>query len=500
MLNYCIIWNNWSYACSYNFILFCDAQEDVPGFVENLKLFSEYPCVSKPDYCLPELDIKNGYKLVARNPICLIYLSSDCTQQVCVVTSSELTLRPTLEANEVLITPIVCVSPDGMFHSEKPAIIELLNTVEFAKMEVTQKLKHKLVPVYSNASPVQWKKLELQDCMTCGDRVTFKTNHFSYFAVVAQLPSTSVSTIVKPDPSHESKPVELTIPELPGFKVEIPPASVQCVTNITATVCHNDPELHDSNCDYQSPASAFVILEPHNTQFFNRIPITMPIPGYSEITEKHPDIKLQLWYSNRCCNEDTEQIRIKWEHIEEADIDISCDSEGNYLATTYTSHFSVFRYLWDILIDWRLNYFAERIRGRCQVFMSREVKYESYVTFGIAVLLYPFRDPYDKLDQYDYILHDSYVPIEFFAGNKLCRIELDSSLQLDSEKSDTEQVKRLSKDYEMRVDFLIRLQAGDKLELPEGMVLGKLCIDEHIQQHNFNLIKVQLNYMNLIEV
>ena len=480
-----------------NCTLFCDAQEEAPGHAENLKLFLEHPSVSNIDYCLPELDIEQGYKLVARNPVCLIYLSNDCTQQVCVVTSTDLALRPTLKANEVLITPVVYISPDGIVCSDKPAIIQLLNTVVFAKMDATQKLKHKLVPVYSNAFPVEWKTLELQDCTMSDERVTFKTNHFSHFAVVAQLPNTSVSAIVKPDPSHESKPVELTIPELPGFKVEIPPASVQCVTNITATVCHNDPDLQDSNCEYQSPASAFVILEPHKAQFSNIIPITIPIPGYAKITEAHPDIKLQLWYSNRCYHGDTEQTQIKWEHIEEADIDISCDSEGNYLATTYTAHFSIFRYLWDTLIDWRLNYFAERIRGRCQVFMSREVEFESNVTFGIAVLLYPFRDPYDKLDRYDYVLYSSCLPIEYFAGNKLCRLELNSALPLDSENSDIEQIKRLSTDYEMRVDFLIRLQAGDKLELPEGMVLGKLCIDEHIQQHTFNLIKVQLNCMSL---
>ena len=478
-------------SCMHVLINCTYAQEDAPGHAENHKQLVEHPSVSNTDYWLPELDIKQGYKLVARNPVCLIYLSNDCTQQVC-VTSTELALRPTLKANEVLITPVVCISPDGIICSDKPAIIQLLKTVEFAKTDVTQKLKHKLMPVYNNTIPVEWKELELQDCTMCGDRVMFKTNHFSYFAVIAQLPNASVSAIVKPDPTYESKPVELTIPELPGFKVEIPPASVHCVTNITATVCHNDPDLQDSNCEYQSPASALVILEPHNTQFSNKIPITMPIPGYAKISETHPDIKLQLWYSNRCYHGDTEQTQIKWEHIEEADIYISCDSEGNYLATTYTTHFSIFRYLWDIFIDWRLNYFGERIRGRCQVFMSREVKYESDVTFGITVLLYPFRDPYEKLDQYDYILYDSCVPIEFFAGNKLCRLELNSALPLDSENSDTEHIKRLSTDYEMRVDFSIHLQADDKLELPEGMVLGKLCIDEHIQQHNFNLIKVQL--------
>ena len=467
-----------------------DAQEDVPEHGENQQQVLESPYVSETQYHLPELDIKRDYKVVARNSVCLIYLPNDCAQQVCVMTISDLMLHPILKANEVLITPVVCVSPDEMISSEKPAIIELLNTGEFANMDITQKIKHTLVPIYSNASPVQWKKVELQDCIVYGDRVTFKTNHFSYFAVVAQHPISSVSAVVKPGPNHENKSVELTIPELPGFKVEIPPASVQCATNITATVCHSDPdsELHDCDCEFQSPASAFVILEPHNTQFLNKVPITVPIPGYAKITEEHPDIKLQLWYAS---HEDSEQIRIKWEHIEEADIDISCDSDGNYLATTYTSHFSIFRYLWNIVIDWRLNYFAERIRGRCQVFMTREVKLGSCVTFGITVLLYPFRDPYDKLDQYEYILLDGCVPIEYLAGDKRCCIKLDSSLPLDSDSCNPEQNKRLSKDYEMRVDFVIRLQAGDKLELPEGMVLGKLHIDEHVQQHEFLLIKVQ---------
>lgn len=442
-------------------------------------------------FTLPEMEPKEGYILTGCNSLCLVYLPDRCTQDICVVTITDCMLHPRLEGNEVLLTPVVCITPHGMcFSSEKSAIIELMKTVEFNKHSASQKHKQELVPLFSSSLPLEWKELELQDCKLLDDRVVFKTTHFSYFAVIARFPLPLASVSVMPDDSHDSKPVELIVSELPGFKVEIPPTSVQSITEITATVYYDDPELYGNDDLHHTLATACVVLEPHGIQFANRIPITMPIPNYAKIIKEHPDIKLQLWCSP--CPRDTDkEMQAKWEQVKGSDLEISCDSEGNYLATAYTTHFSVFTFLWNLVIDWPMNYFAERIHGRCQVFMSHETKFGSCIYFGIAVLLYPFQDPYRKLHNYDYILHDSGIPVELIMGDILCRLELNESLPLDSKNSCIQQSCRLSKEFSTRVDFSIVLLADGGLELPEGMVMGNLYIDEHIQHHKFNLIKVK---------
>lgn len=123
-------------------------------------------------------------------------------------------------------------------------------------------------------------------------------------------------------------------------------------------------------------------------QFTQRIPITMPIPNYAEIVQNYPDIKLQLW----CSSGSSENVHANWEQIEDSDVEIVCDGVGNYLATAYTTHFTFFTFLWNKSVDNCMNFFAERIHGCCQVFMTHETKLGSFLNFGISVLLYPFQD------------------------------------------------------------------------------------------------------------
>ena len=395
-------------------------------------------------------------------------------------------LHPKLQANEIRLTPVVCILPQA-FIVNKPAIVELMKTIEPSQ----QNPNHKLIPLYSFSDPFEWKKLDSHGCEMLEDRIVFKTTHFGYFTVIAHFSLPTSSVTVKP---KVSQPTQLMIQELPGFKVEIPPTSVYSETKITATVHYDDLNLC-GNLSNSSPASACVMLEPHNAQFEDRIMITMPIPNYNQIKRKYPNIKLEMWHTDNR----KKGAPVKLKLVEESSITIHQDDDSIYLATAYVTHFSGFMYLWNAIVDYCLNFFVQNIRGRCQVFMSRETKRGSCITFGITVLLYPFKDPYSSLPNYPYILYDSVLPITLnVAGEMECQIELDELLLRGYQNSRNHQCYtercRFSKDFNMRTDFRIRLDTTLAVEsqLPEGD-LATLFIkysSDGVNAYKFNLIKV----------
>lgn len=186
-----------------------------------------------------------------------------------------------------------------------------------------------------------------------------------------------------------------------------------------------------------------------------------------------------------------------WNLVEGANITVSNDSEGNFLATTNITHFSSFSFLWSKPVKYFMNLFARSFRGRCQVFMSREIKYQSSLNFAIAVLLYPFQKPYDTLSNYHYMLYDSVLPIKFTAGNLQCKIELDDSLLQKSDGCKSQrcysQCLKFSNGCSARADFSFKLKMGTDVisKLPAGIVLADLFIDHnHGSFPKIALIKV----------
>ena len=412
---------------------------------------------------LPELSSKEGYTCAAQSSSCLVYVSRGFTQEVSIETIIEPQLNPKLQANEINLTPVVCILPHEIaFSATKPAIIELMKTIEPS----CQNPNHELVPLYNLSNPFEWKKLASHNYEMLEDRVMFKTTHFGYFTMIARfsLPTTSVTVEPK-----VSQPAQLMIQELPGFKIIIPPTSVQSKIEITATVQYEDLSLCGDQSNH-SPASACVMLEPHNAQFEDKIMITIPIPNYGQIKRNYPNIKLELWHTDNT----KKGAPVKLKLAEESSITIHQDDDCNYLATAYVTHFSRFMYLWNAIVDYCLNFFVQSICGRCQVFMSRETRRGSCITLGIAVLLYPFKDPYSSLRNYPYILYDSELPITLVAGEIECQIELDELLLQSYQSSHNQERYTKScmfpKDFNMRVEFCIRLNAKPAVgsELPAG--------------------------------
>lgn len=439
---------------------------------------------------LPELGIKEGYTCAAQSSSCLVYASKGFSQEISIETIVEPQLHPKLQANEIKLTPVIRILPQEIANT---VIIELMKTVE----PNHQNPNHELVPLYSLSHPFQWKKLASHGCEMLEDRVVFKTTQFGYLTVIAQFSLPTASVTVEPS---LSQPAQLMIQELPGFKLEIPPTSVQSNTSIVATVHYDDPNVYDDLSNH-SPASACVVLEPHNTHFEDKIMVTIPIPSYDQIKRSHPNIELELWHTDN--TKKGEPLKLKL--AEESDITIHQDDYGNCLATAYVTHFSGFMYLWNTVVDYCLNFFVQNIRGRCQVFMSHETRHGSWISFGVAVLLYPFKDPYSSLQNYPYVLCDSVLPITLTAGEIECQIELDELLlqgytSTRNQKLYTE-YRTFPNDFNIQIDFNIRLYTGTisavELQLPEGIFAALFIKHGSDETHKFNLIKVNCcNYQD----
>lgn len=413
----------------------------------------------------------------------MLYAPEGFSEEISIETIVDPQLHPKLQANEIKLTPVIRILPQQIADE---VIIELMKTIEPNR----ENTKIELVPLYSLSHPLEWKKLPSHDCEMFEDRVTFKTDQFGYFTVIAQFSLPTNSVTVKPS---LDQPAQLTIPELPGFKLEIPPTSVQSNTDFVATVHYNDPSMYDDLSNHSS-ASVCVVLEPHNTNFKDKIMIMLPIPNYDQIKLKYPNIELELWHTNNTNKGEPVKLKI----AEESGIIIHRDGYGICLAAAYVTHFSGFMYLWDTVVDYCFNYFVQNIRGRCQAFMSRESKHGSWISFGIAVLFYPFKDPYPSLQNYPYMLCDSVLPITLTPGEIECQIELDKLLVQDYGSIDTHnktcytECRTFPNDFNIRMAFNIRLRTKSavKLKLPEG-ILATLFIKRGSDEvHKFNLIKV----------
>ena len=411
-------------------------------------------------------------------------LPSSLSANVSIEAISGPNVHPHLNSNEILITPIFhFCQQDVSFQLSEPAILELMKSI----VPTDQNPRRQLVPLYSSSGdPLQWNELISHNCEMLDDRVRFKTTQFGFVSVMVRFPFPSASVTFDPIVCHEEK---IEIEELPGFKMEIPPVSVQSTTRITTTVLYQDPQVTEHFKD-QSLASACIKLEPHNTQFQNKVKITLPIPNHSKIMQKYPDAKLELWHAKST----DEGVPVEWEA---QSFTIDYDDKGNCLATTYITHFSYIAAIWTgckTLVRGFLNFFVFSVRGRCQVFMSHERRLDSSLSFGIAVLC-PW--PHSGVPNYPHCLFDSVEPIEIMAGDVECQIDIDddilrkfSGAQKQKDYRETAQTSDL-----MRTEFKISLNMAEgtaDCELPSGPIATLLIKhgSQEVKPYKYNLIKV----------
>ena len=352
---------------------------------------------------------KEGYVCVAQNLICVVYLPKEINEKLSLKNVTDTDIHPQVASNEIEITPIVHITSDNTSLSlEKPAIIELLKTIE-----VSDKEANTIIPLCTNSESLEWKELGSEcNCKVLKDRISFEIIHFSLYTIISRKPYPSSTVKVKPSadipaPDQSSTPTELTIRELPGFKVQIPVSSVNADSeiDITATVLYDSPEICSKD-DRSHLASSCIELEPHGTTFSKEVSISIPILNYTEVKENHPNAQLQILHANDRANVGEGHTESSWTLVEHS----MHQNEGQYVAIVLMDHFSIFKPIWNTSI----NYFSpglcikvENIKARFQVFMSQEVPIKSFLTFNIAVLYCPYYEHEPVPDHYKYELADS---------------------------------------------------------------------------------------------
>ena len=441
---------------------------------------------------------KEGYKCKAQNSLCLVYLPQEINKKLSIETVTDTSIHPKMASNEILITPIVRITSDNMSLSlEKPVVIELAKTIELSDKEEN----NKVIPLCANSESLEWKELGSEcNCEELKDCISFQVTHFSLYAVISRKPYPSSTVRVKPVsgdipvPEHLSTPTELTIPELPGFKVQIPPSSINAnrETDITATVLYDCPAVCSKD-ERSRLASSCIELEPHGTTFSKKVSISIPIPDYAEIKEKHPNAQLQIWHSNNKANIGDSHTELSWTLVEHS---MHQDDGGLYTAVVLINDFSFLKEIWDTCV----NYFypstqseikpeVESIKARCQVFMSQEVSIHSFLTFSIAVLYCPYeREP--VLDRYKYELAESgLLDLKVSHDTKLSfQIELSRILEC------TQSIFAGKFDISGRQRKEFQVELSKDVALVDNLPMGKLSLGKREgsedSDHTIMLIKV----------
>jgi hypothetical protein len=435
---------------------------------------------------------KENYACVAQSSNCLVYLSKYVNNKFSIETVTDSNVHSKIASNEVQLTPVVRITPDNMMVSlEKPAIVELLKDVELSEKEA----KNEIIPLCADSGTSEWKELGSEyNCKVHKDRISFEVTHFSLYAVLSRKPFPSSTKIVKPPADSDiPAPTELAITELPGFKVQIPPCSVNADRDIkiTATMLYDSPAVCTEE-DRSCLASSCIGLEPHGITFSKDVSIFIPIPEYAEVMENNPNAQLQVWHSDVTANK-------QWNLVDHC---LCKDEDGRYIAIIEINHFSTFMAKFkDLIFRLRSPFNSSfNIEARCQVFMSQEMVIKSQLMFGIVVLFSPHTNKSNSMPQnYKHVLADSdQLDLQVSRHDKiLFSVEFDEALLPLRCKPITGLFVingRQQKSFTIKLDGNVMLSGG----LP----MGKLSIGvKGGLEGNFqtmNLIKVSITVIMIV--
>ncbi len=455
-----------------------------------------------PRFC--QRALPDGYTEVCEASLCQVYLPEGCRQNISVDIVKDVSLHPRTRPNELLITPVIRISPHGLtFDSEKPAILVLSHCTK------PSGCIHRLVPLCSSTAPSQppvWERMApTTECEIFKNCVMFTATHFSLFAVVSVLPYPTAAAQIDPNDGGT-----LFVPDFPGFSVRFP---ANCIvspdpsTSVQATVYYTDLPYCLQNALAQ--ASASVGLEPHGIQFTTPVHVTIPVPDYTAIMATFRGAYLQLWYSPY----DSDGL-FDWELVEDAAISVS-DSPNGYVATFSVSHFSLFELLWSVCRETvtRLGYGAgslyqhlssraSYVSVRCQVFMSPPLP---DLSFGLLVTVYKFGEPLSDLSNYRWLLADTGSKHVFLRTGEVA-VVLDGHFSPRSDLGESEELRREAvidfsgQDFCLRFEFALRLREEVGLPLQDHQLLGKLRVGppNGSAPIDLNLIKVDYSVTLLV--
>ena len=429
---------------------------------------------------------KENYLCVAQSSNCLVYLSKDVNQKLSIKTVTNANIHSKIASNELELTPVVRITPSNtMVSLDKPAIIELLKNIELSEKEA----KNETIPLCADSETSGWRELGPEcNCQVHEDRISFEVTHFRLYTIISRRPYPLSTMIVKPSADIPA-PTEVSIDELPGFKVQIPPCSVNAEreVEITATMLYDCPAVCSEE-DRSCLASLCIRLEPHGITFSKNVSISIPIPDYAEVMEKNPNAQLQVWHSDVTGNK-------QWNLVDQC---LCKDEDGLYIAVVETNHFSTFLTKFKYLVSRLKSPFNSsfNIEARCQVFMSQETVIESQLMFGIAVLFSPHNNAPDSIPQnYKYVLADSdRLDLQVSRHDKIqFAVELNEAL-LYLRCNPGPMTGLFTINGRQQQSFTIKVD--ENIVLPGGLPMGKLSIgvvggfEENCQ--TMNLIKVSI--------
>ena len=467
----------------------------------SLSSFSDIESIDSLEEEWPQFEpdtLPDGYNKKVLSSFCQVHLPDGCDFEITVEIVKDISLHPKTKPNELLISPVVQISPHGaQFSESKPAIVILNHCTKPTTTSQTN-----ILPLCSNTELDQcphWEKLStenppkiFQDC------IMFSTTHFSLFAVIASIPYPSKSIIVSPEEQSL-----LVMQELPGFRIHIPQDSVPTPVTMNATVYFSDPPYAIESLD-SGAASACIGVEPHGIQFELPVTVSLPIPHFNEIKELLPNATLQIYHSS--CNENNS---LQWELAQNQLHNISTENDTT-IATFETTHFSLFEFVWTVGQD-ALNKIGLGASNAYKYLTSRKqfvsVRWQAFMTpplsnlsFGLAVCVYKFGEPLQELSNYPWLVGDSgpkrvYLRVGelkvSLQGHFTANQDMDESLE-----HSTTVVDFKGDDFCARMDFALRLSLCDGIALPlkDGLILGKLAFTQMDGDRpivmSYNLIKV----------
>ena len=443
---------------------------------------------------LPIMENEN-YVCVANSSLFALYLPKCKDAVIMHAENVKLDLKP--RANEIVITPVVHITSEALTISrDKPAIVELMKIIE-----LSEKQKNELVILFSSGIPVNrqdWKELGVENhCELLTDRIRFQAMQLGFFTAIARYQLQPLYARANLG-SEASDPIELCIPGVSEFKMNIPRTNVLTEATVTATAHYDDATLCMEGNDHRL-ATACVTFQPPNMKFAEPVPLSLAIPGYDEVMKKYP--KAEIQFLSGVTNAESREL--EWEINHTTDFTIS-RHENKIIATTHSNHLHPLKFLWrGVPIsqqelgpkhEYRKSIMKSSVKSfsaRCQAFMSyvQHVDSEHLLSFNIAILVYPFQasKAYENLEQYEYSLLDSgSIPYEFKGSDLKCTLELKKRLFPEPQPDNRELISTasLSGNFCSRMEFEIELHESVKLK----GVLGNLFIKHGDEMpHKFSL-------------
>eukprot|EP00118_Oscarella_pearsei_P006902 m.32303 g.32303 ORF g.32303 m.32303 type:complete len:848 (+) comp31624_c0_seq1:92-2635(+) len=372
---------------------------------------------------------------------------------------------PSLEVNEMLISPIIALEPHGShFLDSDPALVWIKHSGEPGNNQ-------KVIALVSDTPTCDtpsWHPIDACNYVVSRQYVIIKTTHFSLFTAKLLDPYPEVSQHVQ-----AGKSATISMPAFPGLTIQIPGTCVDDDVTVTLKVLHSNDDV--------SLASPIVKITPHGYNFNANSPkpvkVTLPIPNLVAICKK--SINIQLLHKS--------SDGADWELWPGP---INMESVGCHGRLTFTTmHFSYFKAIFDecilLLRQAQLGaiYYYNQLRGfnvqlMCKAFMT---EIGSDQSFSVCLMCYQFGQEPVQIGNYPITLSSAQRKIlrvgdiqVRLKGHFFGLVEVDETL-----------IKEIHFDgRNFTIEFAVRAETTK----PKWGVIGKIFVESIVnKQYKFDL-------------